>query len=75
MVKKPFREGQHWCTPMGVCVCMCVCAHACMIMKTKRMQIKTQSNGYRFYRKKMRKERKNSETNQLRKREGEWDGL
>ena len=55
---------------MGVCVC----AHACMIMKTKKkMQIKTQSKGYRFYRKKMRKERKNSETNQLRKREGEWD--
>lgn len=39
------------------------------------MQIKTQSKRYRFYRKKMKKERKNSETNQLTKRKGEWDGL
>lgn len=67
MVKKPFREGATLVHHYG-CMCVCTCMHD--HENKKKMQIKTQSKGYRFYRKKMRK---NSETNQLRKREGEWD--
>lgn len=69
-VKKPFTGRGMFVALWRGCVSVCVCK----IMERK-INVEKNTKGNRFYRKRISKERKNSESNQVRQREGALDGL